>query len=165
MWWRHVVSGGIVPCILDLGSRGRWVVSFMLQLLYTWGKSPQYPLDRRLGGPQSLSWYGGEEKNSHPPPGIEPPSHDHPAHSQLLYQLSYDYKYYVSNFYRTYHRKRLHFLTSYTPYYRTWKIYIRFLISDTEILRMYMHKEIIYYSVFRLLCFLKREKVMFMRSL
>jgi len=29
-------------------------------------------LDRRLGGPQSRSGHGGEEKNSQPPPGIEP---------------------------------------------------------------------------------------------
>jgi len=27
------------------------------------GKSPWYPLDRRLGGPQSHSGHGGEEKN------------------------------------------------------------------------------------------------------
>jgi hypothetical protein len=33
---------------------------------------PLYPLDRRLGGPQSRSGRGGEEKNSHFPPGIEP---------------------------------------------------------------------------------------------
>jgi hypothetical protein len=36
------------------------------------GKSPFYPLDRRVGGPQSRSGRGGEEKNSQPPPGIEP---------------------------------------------------------------------------------------------
>jgi hypothetical protein len=35
------------------------------------GKEPLYPLDRRLGGPQSHSGRGGEEKNSQPPPGIE----------------------------------------------------------------------------------------------
>jgi len=29
-------------------------------------------LDRRLGGPQSRSGRGGEEKNSQHPPGIEP---------------------------------------------------------------------------------------------
>jgi hypothetical protein len=29
-------------------------------------------LDRRLGGPHSRSGRGGEEKNSQPPPGIEP---------------------------------------------------------------------------------------------
>jgi hypothetical protein len=34
--------------------------------------SPQYPLDRRLGGPQSRSGRGGEEKTSQPQPGIEP---------------------------------------------------------------------------------------------
>jgi hypothetical protein len=36
------------------------------------GKSPWYPLDRRLGGPQSRSGRGGEEKNSQPPPAMEP---------------------------------------------------------------------------------------------
>jgi len=35
----------------------------MLWLLYPQGNSPQYPLDRRLGGPKSQSGYGGEEKN------------------------------------------------------------------------------------------------------
>jgi hypothetical protein len=40
--------------------------------LYPQGKSPWYPLDRRLGGPQSHSGRGGEEKNSQPPSGIEP---------------------------------------------------------------------------------------------
>jgi hypothetical protein len=36
------------------------------------GKSPWYPLDRRVGGPQSHFGRGGEEKNSQPPPRIEP---------------------------------------------------------------------------------------------
>jgi len=40
--------------------------------LYPHGKSPRYPLDRRLGGPQSCSGCSGEEKNSQPLPGIEP---------------------------------------------------------------------------------------------
>jgi hypothetical protein len=35
-------------------------------------ESPWYPLDRRPGGDQSLSGRGGEEKNSHLSPGIEP---------------------------------------------------------------------------------------------
>jgi hypothetical protein len=43
----------------------------MLRPLYPQGKSPRYPLYRRLGGPQSRSGRGGEEKNSQPPPGIE----------------------------------------------------------------------------------------------
>jgi hypothetical protein len=36
------------------------------------GKSPCYPVDRRLGGHQSRPGLGGEEINSQPPPGIEP---------------------------------------------------------------------------------------------
>jgi hypothetical protein len=40
------------------------VVSFTIQPLYPQEKSPWYPLDRRLDGPQSLSGHGGEEKNS-----------------------------------------------------------------------------------------------------
>jgi hypothetical protein len=36
------------------------------------GKSPCYPLDRRLGGLQSRSGPGGEEKISQPAPRIEP---------------------------------------------------------------------------------------------
>jgi hypothetical protein len=67
----HWGSGGIAPRILDLGTRWRWVVNFTLRPLYSQGKSPQYPLDRRLGRPQSRSGHGGEEKNSQPPPRIE----------------------------------------------------------------------------------------------
>jgi hypothetical protein len=37
------------------------------------GKSPWYPMDRRLGGPQSRSGRVGEEKNSEPLLGLEPP--------------------------------------------------------------------------------------------
>jgi hypothetical protein len=68
-YWR---SGGIAPRIRDLGTRWRWVVSFTPRPLYPQGNSPWYPLDRSLGGPQSRSGRGGEEKNSQPLPGIEP---------------------------------------------------------------------------------------------
>jgi hypothetical protein len=34
--------------------------------------TPGTHLDRRLGGPQSRSGHRGEEKNSQPPPEIEP---------------------------------------------------------------------------------------------
>jgi hypothetical protein len=37
------------------------------------GKSPWYPLDRRLGGPQIQSGRGGEKKISQLLPGLEPP--------------------------------------------------------------------------------------------
>jgi hypothetical protein len=36
------------------------------------GKSPWYPLDRRLGGPQTKSGRCSKEKNVLPLPGIEP---------------------------------------------------------------------------------------------
>jgi hypothetical protein len=72
--------------ILDVGTRWRWVVSFTPQLLYPRGKSPQYPLDKRLGGPQSRSRFCRMEKIFFPLLGIEP---SRPARSQSLYQLSY----------------------------------------------------------------------------
>jgi hypothetical protein len=49
------------------------VVSFTPRLLYPQGKSPWYPLNRRLDGLQRRSGRGGEEKNSQPLPGLEPP--------------------------------------------------------------------------------------------
>jgi hypothetical protein len=61
-------SGGIAPRILDLDTGWRWVVSFTPRPLYPQGKSLWYPSDRRLGGPQSRSGRGGEEKKSQPPP-------------------------------------------------------------------------------------------------
>jgi hypothetical protein len=68
-YWR---SGGIAPRSLDLGTGCRWVVSFIPWPLHPQRKSPYYPLDRSLGGPQSRWGRGGEEKNSCPPPRIEP---------------------------------------------------------------------------------------------
>jgi hypothetical protein len=66
---RKTYSGsvGIAPRNLDFGTRWRWVVSFTLRPLYPQGKSPRYPLDKRLGGPQSRSGHSGEENNSQPP--------------------------------------------------------------------------------------------------
>jgi hypothetical protein len=57
--------------ILDLGTRWRWVVSFMPRPLYPRRKSSGYPMDRRLGGPQSRSGRCREEKHF-ALPGIEP---------------------------------------------------------------------------------------------
>jgi hypothetical protein len=45
----------------------------VIGLLHAQGKSPWYPLNSRLGGPQSRSGCGGEEKNSQPLSGLEPP--------------------------------------------------------------------------------------------
>jgi hypothetical protein len=49
------------------------VVSLMPRVLYPQGRGVCYPLDRRLGGPQSRSGRGGEEKNSQPLAGLEHP--------------------------------------------------------------------------------------------
>jgi hypothetical protein len=64
-------SAGVAPRILDLGTRWRWGFSFTALLLYPQGKSPWYPLNRRLGGPQSRSWRSGVEENSLPLSGLE----------------------------------------------------------------------------------------------
>jgi hypothetical protein len=66
-------SRGIAPLILDLITGWRWVVSFTPRPLYLQWKSPWYPLDKRLGGPQSQSERGGEERNFQPLLEFEPP--------------------------------------------------------------------------------------------
>jgi len=48
------------------------VVSFTPQSLYPQGKSPWYPLERRLGEPHSCFGHSGKEKNSQPLLGTEP---------------------------------------------------------------------------------------------
>jgi len=70
-------SEGIVPR-LNLNIRWKWVVSFTHWPLYPCGKSTQYPLNRRLDGPQSQSGCNAEEKNSLP---TRNPNPGHPAHS------------------------------------------------------------------------------------
>jgi hypothetical protein len=57
MYWASV---GVAPRILNPSIRWKWVVIFTPRPLY-----PQYPLDSGLGGPQSQSGRGGEEKKSH----------------------------------------------------------------------------------------------------
>jgi hypothetical protein len=60
-----------VMMILDLGTSWRWMVSFTPRPLYPLENCPRYPLDRRLGVPQSRSGRCGVETNSLPLPGIE----------------------------------------------------------------------------------------------
>jgi hypothetical protein len=50
---------------------GEWSASHPGHALLL-GKGPQYPLDRRLGGPQS--WSGHKRLEEKPVPGIEPQS-------------------------------------------------------------------------------------------
>jgi hypothetical protein len=61
-WW----SGGIASRILDLGE---WSASRPYRFIPA-GSNVWYPLDGRLGGPQSRSGRG-DEKNSQPLPGIQ----------------------------------------------------------------------------------------------
>jgi hypothetical protein len=55
--------------------------------LYSQGKNTQYPLERGLGGPQSWSGHGVEERNSQPMPGIEPWSSDRPAWNEIHFLI------------------------------------------------------------------------------
>jgi hypothetical protein len=66
-------SGDIAPHILDLSTRWRLEVSFTPLPFYPQGESPWYPLDSRLGGPQSRYGRGGEEKNFQALSRLEPP--------------------------------------------------------------------------------------------
>jgi hypothetical protein len=75
------------------GVLGEWrysstyVVSFTTRPLYPQGKSPSYRLDRRLGGLQSQSERGGEEKNS---PITQPVAQRYTTEvSLLLYEYSF----------------------------------------------------------------------------
>jgi hypothetical protein len=97
-------SGGLTTRILDLGTTWRWVVTFTRRSLYPQRKSPWYLLDRRLSGPQSWSGRGGEEKNSQPLPGLEPPiiqpmaiplSYPGFNNNLLIYLLTYLLTYYL----------------------------------------------------------------------
>jgi hypothetical protein len=60
-------SGCIDPEFLDLGNSWRWVARFTPLPFYPRGKSTRYPLDRRLGGPQSRPARHGEVKILAPP--------------------------------------------------------------------------------------------------
>jgi len=66
---------------------GDWSAS-RLRPLYPQGKSPWYPLDRRLGGTRSRSGRGGEETNSQPLPGPESPIIE-PVAQHLTTELSW----------------------------------------------------------------------------
>jgi len=64
-------SGGIVPHILNLGIRWRWVVSLTPRQLYSRGRSSPYPFHRKVVRFRSRSGGYGKEEDSLPLPGIE----------------------------------------------------------------------------------------------
>jgi hypothetical protein len=92
-----LASGGIAPRILDLGTKWRWVVSFTPRPLYPHGKSPWYPLDRRLGGLRNRSGHSSEETNSQPLPELETPTNQ-PVAQRYTTELSWLPKNLVNNF-------------------------------------------------------------------
>jgi hypothetical protein len=58
--------------VIAVPDGGEWSASWP-RPPYTLGKNLLYPFYRRLGGLQSRSGRGGEEKNSQPIPGLEIP--------------------------------------------------------------------------------------------
>jgi hypothetical protein len=77
-------TGSIAPCILELGIKWRWVVSFTPPSLYPHCKSPWFPLERRLGGPPEPFWTRWWREKFPAFAGIRSP--DHPARSPELYR-------------------------------------------------------------------------------
>jgi hypothetical protein len=74
--------------ILDLGTSWTRVVSFTPRPLYPLGKSPCYPLDRRLGGPQN-DLKDVKKRKFLTLPGLELRPLGRPPRSQSLYGLRY----------------------------------------------------------------------------
>jgi hypothetical protein len=59
-------SGNLALRILNLSTGWRWVVSFMIHLLYCWRKNPMYSLHRRLCGIQR-QYCCDDKKENHCP--------------------------------------------------------------------------------------------------
>jgi hypothetical protein len=57
-------SCSTAPRIRNLGTRRRWVFSFTPRPLYPMDKGYRFPLNSRLGGPQSRPRRGGKDKRS-----------------------------------------------------------------------------------------------------
>jgi hypothetical protein len=74
--WRRMGEWKYSFPILGLGTRWKWVISFTPLPLYPRGNNPQYPLDRRLGGPRN------REKSFAPAgnrtPDVQPLPHRYP---------------------------------------------------------------------------------------
>jgi hypothetical protein len=80
--WR---SGLIEPRVLHTGTSWDLVLSITPRLFYPLGKSPWYPLDRKLSGPRRRSWSFGEGNNCvHNGTRHEFLPVDHPASRQSL---------------------------------------------------------------------------------
>jgi hypothetical protein len=97
------------------------VVSFTPRPLYLQGRSPLYPSNRRLGGSQSQSQHGSEDRNSQPLPGLEPPLSQPVAQRCMVLEVPGE------NFFVPLHCK----------YGRTFRIIIQ---SDMKLLASYKYR-------------------------
>ena len=68
---RNHFTAFIVPCILNLSIKHRWMVNSCPIHYVPWGKIPHYSLNRSLGGPQSHMRCFREQRNILPLPGID----------------------------------------------------------------------------------------------
>jgi hypothetical protein len=116
----------------DLGTRWRWVVSFTPMPLCRRGKSLRYPLERRLGRPQSRSGRCGGEKNL-ALPEIES---GRPARSPSLYRLSYPDSYVNTSI-----SFQIHFsvILLSMPRYFKWALSFRFSDQNVECTSVLSH--------------------------
>jgi len=57
----HEGSGGTAPLILNLGTRGRWVDTFVFWPLYAWGKKLQFPLEAGWAPESVWTWWQREK--------------------------------------------------------------------------------------------------------
>jgi hypothetical protein len=78
VYWEN---GSTTPCILDLDTKWRWVLSFTPRPLYPQGKNALYSFNKESGWAPEPSGGSGEEKNSQPLPGLEHSIIQHVAQS------------------------------------------------------------------------------------
>jgi hypothetical protein len=72
--WRRMEQRRYSSTSLDLCTRWLWVVRITPRPLYPRGKSPWYPLGRRLSGPRACLYAVGRRKISFPPAGNQTPA-------------------------------------------------------------------------------------------
>jgi hypothetical protein len=79
--WNQAVRVGVIayvaPLTVTLGTRWRCMADFTPRILYTRGRNPQHPTNRRLGGSQGRSGPFGKEEKSLVPAGKGTPDCPH----------------------------------------------------------------------------------------
>jgi len=70
--WKYRRCGSKISCSLNLGTRWRWVVCFILLPPLSLRCSSTEPVDKRLDGPQSQYRHGAEKKFQLPQQDLNP---------------------------------------------------------------------------------------------